>query len=323
MTTDSMYLIDQYVTTRAGEPYRLFPFGVVVKGGKRREITPEFARTVRLPHFKPPIKRGSHEDTTPAGGHIVALEVRADGLYAVPEYTERGLQDLADGAYRYHSPEMIWDGGLEDPVTGELIPGPLIVGDALLHTPHLGEAAALYSVEPKELVTMTIENVTVPAKLWDRFVAWFDKRADEPEPQPEPPVAQPLPEEYSVKLAELEQYKAEVEQMKAQAAHAARVEQFDAEVATTKANREGLAELLAGMSDETAGRILQELKALSAQVNESALTGETGSDQPGAADPVAAFEAAVRARMDEKKIGYIEAFEAVRRESPDLLKGIK
>ena len=67
MTDNSMYLIDEYVNVTAGEPYRLFPFGKIIKGGKTREITRELAAKFKLPHFKPPIKRGSHNDDAPAG----------------------------------------------------------------------------------------------------------------------------------------------------------------------------------------------------------------------------------------------------------------
>jgi hypothetical protein len=108
---NTTYLIDDYVATKTGTGYRLFPFGVIYKNGKRREITPEFASQFKLPHFKPPIKLGSHDDPTPAGGHIVALEVRADGLYAIPEWNEKGEISNTDGAYRYHSPEVIWNDG--------------------------------------------------------------------------------------------------------------------------------------------------------------------------------------------------------------------
>src|SRR5574342_495432 len=94
---ETTLLIDDYVATRPGQPYRLFPFGKIVKNGKTREITPEFASQFKLPHFKPAIKLGSHEDTTPAGGHIIGLEVRDDGLYDVPELNEKGEQALADG----------------------------------------------------------------------------------------------------------------------------------------------------------------------------------------------------------------------------------
>ena len=149
MPSEYVYLPEEYVSVSLGEPFRLLPFGKLVKGGKVREITAELANRFRLPHFKPPIKLGSHKDETPAGGFIVGLEVRNDGLYGIPQVTEKGQKAFDEGDYRYHSPEIIWEGnGYEDPQTGETIEGPLIVGDALLHTPHLGERAAMYSFEP-------------------------------------------------------------------------------------------------------------------------------------------------------------------------------
>ena len=60
------YAITELVTVRPGEPFRLLPFGRLVKGGRSWDITPEFARRFQLPHFKPPIKMGSHSDETPA-----------------------------------------------------------------------------------------------------------------------------------------------------------------------------------------------------------------------------------------------------------------
>jgi len=69
---ESLYLVEEYVALRPGDPFRLFPFGKLVKGGKEIEITPELARRFKLPHFKPPIKLGSHNEETPAGGHITA-----------------------------------------------------------------------------------------------------------------------------------------------------------------------------------------------------------------------------------------------------------
>ena len=57
-----------------------------------------------------------------------------------------------------------------DPDTGDVIEGPLIVGTALLHTPHMGHNAALYSVDPIDNggVTMS-ESVTVPVTWLDRI----------------------------------------------------------------------------------------------------------------------------------------------------------
>lgn len=158
---NSMFVMDNYVQVQPGQPYRLFPFGKIIKGGFTHVITPDYAKKFKLPHFKPAIKLGSHEDTTPAGGSISKLEVREDGLYAYPDLTEKGSKALAEGDYKYHSPEVLWDDGvIENPQTGELMSGPFIVGDALLHTPHLGEDAALYSAEIQPLTREDLQMMT-------------------------------------------------------------------------------------------------------------------------------------------------------------------
>lgn len=316
---NSMYLIDEYISVAPGEPYRLFPFGKIYKDGKVREVTPELAAKFKLPHFKPPIKRGSHAESAPAGGHIKALEVRADGLWAIPEYNENGMSDVQSGAYRYHSPEVIWSDGdvFEDPQTGEFIQGPLIVGDALLHMPHLGEAAALYSVEPNtegnENMSDQLETVAVPKSFWDSFVAFFKP---EPKPETEPVQAEEFDaDQFAAVARERDEYKAEIDRMKSEAERAARVESFAAELKETKVNGE-FAEILAGMDGEVAARFVQEFKALSAQINESALLDERGTEGDG---QEVTLDAAIKAKMADKKVDYATAFNLVRAESPELV----
>ena len=310
------YLLTEYVSVTPGEPYRLFPFGKIVKDGEVRHITPELAAQFKLPHFKPPIKRGSHADEAPAGGHIQALEVREDGLYAIPEFNEKGLQTVTDGDYRYHSPEVIWSDGpvFEHPESGAMIHGPLIVGDALLHTPHLGEAAALYSVEPNTEGNMTEQT------RWEKFQAWFEEKFEQPEPAPEP---EPEPavevEAYEAAVQARDNYKAELDRLNAEAEQKARVDKYTAAIAETKAQTE-LVELLAGLPDETADRIVQEFKALSAQIDEGALLGEKGTTGDGLPeDPAAALNAAVQAKMQEKNINYNAALALVQDEAPELV----
>lgn len=320
--TDNTFLLDEFVTTRTGTPYRLFPFGTLVKGGRTREITPDMAGKFRLPHFKPAIKLGSHYEPTPAGGHIIALEVREDGLYAVPEWNEKGEQALEDGAYRYHSPEVIWeDGALEDPTTGRPIPGPLILGDALLHMPHLGEAAALYSVgsTQKEQNTMT-EAFEFPQTFWDKLGAILKPAPVEPKPAES--------EEYQAVVVERDQYKAELDAFKAELAQNALVneltsklqdkEQFGMSFIELKGAQEA-AGVLAGMSPEQRDWVMRNFKALAAQSD--ALTSEIG-DNNGAAvtdDPISALDAAVRAKQAESKLDYSAALNAVTIERPELL----
>jgi hypothetical protein len=328
----SDYLITEYVSTQPGEAYRLFPFGTVYKGGKCREITPEYAAKFHLPHFKPAIKLGSHKEETPAGGHIVGLEVRSDGLYAIPEYNDSGLTALDNGAYRYQSPEVIWEGGFEDPSTGKLIEGPLIIGDALLHMPHLGEAAALYSVVETGKEQQMSDNVEVPKGLLDRFNAWLDKLTTEPEPKPEKPAV--LPEEMSAVIVERDQLKAQLDQLAAEKQQAEAVhqlttlkagivttlqkpEQFGAAwVELTKA--EEAAAMLSAMAPEHRDWVMRQFGALAMQIRESNLTGELGSEGQGVTDPRLALDGAIKARMADRKIDYNTAQIQLAAEKPEL-----
>lgn len=311
---ETTYLLDNYVATKTGEPYRLFAFGRIVKNGKVREITPEYAAQFKLPHFKPAIKLGSHEETTPAGGHIIGLEVRADGLYAVPEWNEKGDSSMRDGAYRYHSPEVLWDGGaMEDPKTGDMISGPLVLGDALLHAPHLGEDAKFYTVEIQGEKTMEENTVSVPKSFWDSFVAPLFVK-------PEPKVIEKLPEDYEITKQERDEYKAKLNEQAETLARNSRIEKFTAELIETKADP-SLAELLADLPEEKSEAVLKQFKALSAQIDESKITAEVGSEGGEApSDPKAAFNAAVLAIVNEKKINYNAAFEQVKVAQADLFK---
>lgn len=330
---NTTYLIDEYVTTKAGEPYRLFPFGKIVKNGKSRVITPEYASRFKLPHFLPPIKLGSHDDTTPAGGHMQALEVRADGfercelckaseckehgLWVVPIWNDKGGQAIGDGAYKYHSPEVLFDGAIEDPRTGNMISGPLVVGDALLHMPHLGEATALYSIEPIQTEELQMEeNITLPKGFYDKFVAPLFNR----EPEVKEVVKEVEPEDYAATKQERDELKATIETQKAEADRKGRVEKFDAELKETKADPT-MAELLADLPGEKAEAIMRQFKALSEQIKEPEITGELGGDGTGAdSDPKAAFNAIVLQTLKDnpKLTNYNAAFEVAKQSHAEL-----
>lgn len=311
-------LIQDFVTVKPGDAFRLFPFGVIYKGGKRREITPEYAKTINLPHFRAPIKLGSHNDTTPAGGFIIGLEVREDGIYALPEWNEKGLQALQDGAYRYNSPEIIWSGGLENPNTGGEITAPLLVGTALLHTPHLGEATALYEVETIETdkENHMEENITFPKTLWDRFVAPLLERKSETVEV----VKTVEPEDYAATKRERDELLARIETQEAARLKAERVEKYASALKETKADLT-IAELLAELPDDKAELVMTQLKALSAQIKESNLLGEKGaSGGEQSDDPKAAFNSVVLGIVSEKKINYNAAFEQAKATHADLFK---
>lgn len=320
MHKNTSLLVEDFVSLQVGEPFRLFGFGTIYKNGQARNITPEFARTIQLPHFRPPIKLSSHEDNAPAGGFITALEIHEDGIYALPEWNEQGLKAIQEGAFRYNSPEILWNGGLENPTTGSVMNAPTIVGTALLHTPHLGEAAALYSVETIEISQENknmSENFNIPVSFWDKFIApLLTKPAEKVEV-----VKVVEPDDYTAVKAQVEQYKAEAERMRADAERKARVEKFDAELKETKADPT-LSDLLADLTPEKAEVFMKQLKALSSQIDESKLTTEQGTTAAGATsdDPQAAFNAAVLALAAEKKINYIAAFEQAKTTHADLFK---
>jgi len=324
----SEYVITEYVTVVPGEPFRLLPFGRLVKNGKVREITADIARRFRLPHFRPPIKLGSHRDETPAGGHIVALEVREDGLYAVPEFNDEGTAALARGAYRYHSPEIVWEGGFEDPITGATQEGPLIVGDAFLHTPHMGEAAALYAAEIETIegvMNMTTDTVTVPVSWLDRLLGRVTEAQPEPEPKGEPPTVLTATvdvDKFAAVQAERDDLAAKIEQMESARTLAARVEKFESELATTSlAGDEGLPALLAGLTDEVATEVLRRFKALAAQETVAALTADVGhAGNPATGDPVGDLDKVVRSIMTKENLDYNRALGKLAAEQPELLK---
>jgi hypothetical protein len=311
------YILDKFVSTKAGEPYRLFPFGEISRGGKTRNITPEYAAQFKLPPFKPPVKLGSHEDTTPAGGHITRLEVREDGLYAHTEYTEKGGKSIAEGDYRYHSPEVIWDDGALETSDG-VIAGPLIVGDALLHTPYLGESTAFYTSKEIEMAENT---VAVDKGLLEKLLDLLKPATPE---QPAPVVElvpAPVTEaaEFKAVVQEREDFKAQLDAIKAEqaaketqanlTAQLQKKEDYGAVFAEAPAADEA-AGVLATMTEAQRDYVMRNFRALIAQIDETKLTKETGTEKGEALgdDPKAEYNAQVLKLAEEKKINYVEAF---------------
>lgn len=323
-----MYLLDRFSSVTPGEPYRLFPFGKIFKDGRERNLTPELASTIKLPHFKPPIKLGSHQEATPAGGFIIGLEVRADGLYAIPEFNDNGTAVIAAGAYRYHSPEIIWEGGFENPETGELIAAPLIVGDAFLHTPHLGEGAALYEVTIIGEDTMTAETVNIPVSFFDRLLGRQQEPQTTPEPQKQPVTA--VTDNYAAQVAEYkaqaEAAQAKVAEYEAMQAKAGRVAQYAAAFKDSAAVKEDveLHQLLAGVDPETADKLVIKFRALSAQIDETALTGNVGNGGGQTqGDPVQRLQSEIAKYMADHKASYNTAVTALAHSKPELFEGVK
>ena len=321
------YIVDKYVSVKAGDAYRLFPFGPITRGGVTRHITPEYAALFKLPPFVPPIKLGSHEDTTPAGGHITRLEVREDGLYGYPEFTEKGRKAVDEGDYRFHSPEVIWDDGALETSDGVIV-GPLIVGDAMLHTPYLGNSTAFYSTSTIQKEN-DMENVSIPQSLFEQLLGFLKPKQETPEPAPEPtPVTETA--EFKAVATERENYAAELAAIKAEKAAG----ELKATIVSQLQKSEdfGVVYASAEAADEAAGHFaalpegereyfMRTIKALTAQVNESALLGEKGTEGAPAigSNLKDEFTAVVKKHMkDNNVINYTEAFDVVKLTHADL-----
>lgn len=341
-------IIDNFVSTQPGQPYRLLPFGPIKRatGGPERNVTPELASRFKLPHFQPPIKLGSHADDAPAGGHMKSLFVVGDGncplcvsgkckehgLWVNPEMTERGAKSVGDGDYKYHSPEIIWPGGgIEDATTGRFIEGPLIVGDALLHVPALGEATALYTSQVYKGEIMSEETmVQVPKNILDLLTAFFKPGdpAKQPEIQKPAPVEGIAPEKFAALQTEKDELAARVKQIEADQLHAVTVtklaatlkdrEKFSATFASDKAATEA-AEKLAALPVESQEWVMQQFSALSKRIDYGKITAEIGSNASNTTtNPRQAFAAAVNEKMRKDKVSYADAYAIVKDEAPDL-----
>jgi len=329
MSETTYLVVDNHASLIPGSSYRLLPFGKIVKGGKDRYITPENARDFKLPHFKVPIKLGSHKEETPAGGWIIGLEVQDDGIYAKTELNPEGISADEKKSYRYHSPEIIWDDGALEAPDGGLIEGPIIMGDAWLHTPHLGEAAALYNVEPfeniKEVTSMGEDTVSIPIlkQVADLFRSTPIEAATL---EVEPKVVDT--EDYSAlktQVATLEAEKATRLEADAKAERLTVIRKdFDTEEYGTAyielGKAEESAEMLSRMDDDVRAWVMTNFKALSTQIKESKLTEELGSEGEGDTEGKPLGDHVVEYIAAHPDVDYNGAVAALAREKPELFK---
>jgi hypothetical protein len=142
---DKWQFVEQYASQDGW--FRIFPLGTFSRLGRTVELTREkLAEMVqnfqnRIPGFKLPIKR-THDGATGKLGDVADLELRADGLYAKPEWLPSGQAMLEDGSFQYLSPEVVW--GPTDYNGAEV--SNLLMGVAVLNDPFFPEAA-LYSAQ--------------------------------------------------------------------------------------------------------------------------------------------------------------------------------
>lgn len=182
---------------------------------------------------------------------------------------------------------------------------------------------------------MTTETVTMPASLLERILSFFGQKPEPAAPEPEAPPPAPGPEPAVLSAAvsvdqltalqnERDDLAARIATMQAEREQAARVAQYAAEFdGTALAGDAELPALLAGLPDAAAGDLTRRLKALAEQGRVAALTADVGHEgQAVTGDPVAALDAAIRAKMTSDKVDYNAALNAVRGEQPALVAAV-
>jgi phage I-like protein len=304
--------------------FRIFPIGTFSRLGRTVELTREklanMARNFKngLPGFRVPIKR-THDDATGKFGDVVDLELRADGLYARPEWLPSGEQMLAEGSFQYLSPEVLW--GPTD-YDGQQGVTDLLMGIAALNDPFFPEAALYCASDDTEEGYQEKEEDTVNEKqLKNAFSAWLQDLFGQREGAGG--------EAFQAMAARAEEAEHEAAALRAQAAQAeaerrrqARIERFGAALEVERyAALAHVPELLAAVEDDgLAGRLADQFRALAAQVRESELFGEIGQPTPHDLpdDPVGRYMALAANYAEAHGVDITEAYAAVDALHPDL-----
>ena len=171
---------------------------------------------------------------------------------------------------------------------------------------------------------MTVETVEVPKK-WYEGLGDFFKKENGPDTETKEP--EEKPDEFTAVEKERDEFKSQLDTMKAKQEQA---ELFTAVKAEFESDEFGAAfqgvgeedeaiKMLASLPEAERAWVLTQFKALSAQIDESKLTGEIGEDaDPISDDPVIAYNAAIKAHQEEHKTSYQEAINAVNVEKPEL-----
>jgi len=170
---------------------------------------------------------------------------------------------------------------------------------------------------------MTENTIEVPKTWFDKVIEFFSvKPVEKPEPEIEPqPEQEPKieVEKFEAIQAERDEYRAQLDALKAEAEKNTRLDQFSAKLQEAKVDVEGGAEMLSSMTDEQAEWVMERFRALSAQVNESALFEEKGTTGEGLPEnPADKMTYLIKQRAEEKGIDWHAAYMEVSRENPEL-----
>lgn len=153
-----------------GNPFRIFPIGNFKRGDKTIELTSEKLMRMKdnydqmRPRWRIPIYPGHPTEAQPDPpkiGNIASLEVRSDGLYATPEFTEEGQKLVDGGAYQYCSPGILWAGYVDE--DGKEY-SEVLDHLALSNRPFFGNRTSLFSSE---------ESIMKETDAFAQFKEWF------------------------------------------------------------------------------------------------------------------------------------------------------
>jgi len=142
-------------TYQAGKPFRVMPLGTFKRGDRTLTITQDDLQQMAAnfeggrPRWKVPVYFGhptAEQPDPPKAGNVASVEVRDDGLYAVPEYTDKGKASVEDGEYQFVSPGVLWDknGSAYVDEQGRQFDN-VIEHVALTNRPFFGQHVALFS----------------------------------------------------------------------------------------------------------------------------------------------------------------------------------
>ena len=157
---------------QSGKPFKVMPLGTYKRGARTLTLTPERLKAMAenyaagRPRWKIPIYFGHPTDAMPDPpkvGNITKLDYRdGEGLFAVPEYTPDGEKAVADGAYQFVSPGVLWDlagGEYVDEQGGKF--NNVIDHIALTNKPYFGAQTQLFSalaLEDEEFAMNPFQN---------------------------------------------------------------------------------------------------------------------------------------------------------------------
>ncbi len=176
---------------------------------------------------------------------------------------------------------------------------------------------------------MSEETVQVSKSLLETLLGFLKPKQDEPPVETPPDGVKP--EEFKAITSERDNYKAQLDTLKAESqakelrsnltAQLQSKEKFGMVYVELKSAEEASA-VLATMSPEQREWCMRNFAAFIAQIDESKLLGETGSESAETigANPVAEFDAQVKKIAAEKSIDYNSALTVAKTTHADLFK---